>query len=256
MITSSTNPKIKLIRALQSQRRAREREQAFVIEGVRLMEEAARAGIVPRLVLHTEELEARGQAALEAVTRLGADEVTPVTPTVMAAASDTPTPQGLLAVVPFPVQPTLSSLSLALVLDGIADPGNLGTMLRTALATGVEAVCLMSGTVDAYNPKVVRAALGAHFRLPIFESRWDELQRRLAGVEVWLAEAREGEAYYQVDWQKPSALIIGSEAEGPGAAAQRFTPRRVHIPMPGPAESLNAAVAAGIILCEAARQRH
>ncbi len=258
MITSSSNPRIKLIRALQSQRRARESERAFVIEGVRLGEEAARAGLAPRLVLYTDDLDPRGQAALEALTRLGAGEVAAVTPTVMAAASDTPTPPGLLAVLSLPPA-TFSlppSLSFALILDGIADPGNLGTMLRTALATGVEAVFLMPGTVDAYNPKVVRAALGAHFRLPIIESDWDDLRQRLASLEVWLAEARAGLAYPQVDWRKSCALLIGSEAEGPSAAARQFTVRRVHIPMPGPAESLNAAVAAGVLLFEAARQRH
>lgn len=258
MITSSANPKIKLIRALQSQRRARERERAFVIEGVRLAEEAARAGIAPRWVLHTENLDTREQAALEAITRLGTDEVVAVTPTVMAAAADTLNPQGLLAVIPFPPVSAFPppTLSFALILDGIADPGNLGTLLRTALATGVEVVCLMPGTVDAYNPKVVRAALGAHFWLPIFEINWGELRQPLVGLEVWLAEAREGEAYTQVDWRQPSALIIGSEAEGPSVSAQDFTPRRVHIPMPGPVESLNAAVAAGVVLFEAARQRH
>lgn len=258
MITSASNPKIKLIRTLQSQRRVRASERAFVIEGVRLMEEAAQAGIIPRAVLHTENLDGRGQAALEALRRLGAGDVSVVTPAVMAAASDTPTPQGLLAILPLPsATPSLPpALSFALVLDGIADPGNLGTMLRTALATGVEAVFLAPDTVDVYNPKVVRAALGAHFRLPLVEINWDELRQRLVGMEVWLAEAREGHAYDQVDWRQPSALIIGSEAAGPSEAARRFTPRRVHIPMPGPAESLNAAVAAGVLLFEAARQRH
>lgn len=258
MITSASNPKLKLVRALQTQRRSREGERAFVIEGVRLAEEAARAGVVPRLVLHTDELEARGLAALEALTRLGPGEVSAVAPAALRAISDTPAPQGLLAVLPMP--PASSALppglSLALVLDGIADPGNLGTMLRTALATGVEAVCLAPGSVDAYNPKVVRAALGAHFRLPILEMTWEALRQPLAPLTSWLAEARQGLAYDQVDWRPPSALLIGSEAEGPSAAAREFTERRVHIPMPGPAESLNAGVAAGVLLFEVVRQRH
>jgi TrmH family RNA methyltransferase len=159
-----------------------------------------------------------------------------------------------------PVPPVSSAvpagLTLSLILDGISDPGNLGTILRTAWATGVEAVFLMPGSVDAHNPKVVRAALGAHFRLPLIETNWEDLGQRLAHVESWLAEARQGLAYDQVDWRQPSALIIGSEAEGPSEAARRFTDRRVHIPMPGPAESLNAAVAAGVLLFEVARQRH
>ena len=253
MITSPSNPTLKLVRALQSQRKAREKEQSFVIEGVRLVEDAIRAEAPVKLVLHTDDLDARGRAALNQLARLGA-QVEAVSPKVMAAASDTQTPQGLLAVVAFPTF-VIRHWSFALVLDRLSDPGNLGTLLRTADAAGAEAVFLAPGTVDAHNPKVVRAATGAHFHLPITERTWDELAELLTQVEVWLAEARDGEPYDRVDWRAPFALIIGSEAEGPSDAARRFTPKRVQIPMPGRAESLNAAVAAGVLLFEAARQR-
>lgn len=255
MITSPSNPTLKLVRALQSERKVREKEQSFVIEGVRLVEEAVRSKAPVRLALHTDDLDARGRAALQHLARLGA-QVEAVSPRVMAAASDTQTPQGLLAVVPFPHFATRSGhWSFVIILDRLSDPGNLGTILRTADAARVDAVCLAPGTVDAHNPKVVRAAMGAHFHLPIVEAGWDELKNRLAGMNVWLAEAREGEPYDRVDWRAPCALIIGSEAEGPSDAARRFTPQRVHVPMPGHAESLNAAVAAGVLLFEAARQR-
>jgi TrmH family RNA methyltransferase len=254
MITSLTNPKIKLVRALQTHRRAREQERLFVIEGVRLAEEASRAQIAPHLVLHTDPLDARGRAALNQLARLGAP-VEIVSPQVMASISDTETPQGLLAVLPSSFISHPSSFSFALVLDRLSDPGNLGTLLRTAAAAGVQAVFLAPGTVDVYNPKVVRAAVGAHFHLPLVEASWDELRDPLSRLVVWLAEAREGEAYDRVDWRQPCALVIGSEAEGPSEAARQFTPRRVHIPMPGPAESLNAAVAAGVLLFEVTRQR-
>lgn len=253
MITSLSNPNLKLIRALQTQRKAREQEQLFVIEGVRLIEEAVRAQAPIRLALYTDDLDTRGRAALDQLAYLGA-QVHAVTPKVMAAASDTQTPAGLLAVVSFSsfiLQPS----AFALVLDRLSDPGNLGAILRTADAAGVQAVFLAPGTVDAYNPKVVRAAMGAHFHLPITQITWDELAERVTGVEVWLAEARGGQAYDRVDWRKPCALVIGSEAEGPSNAARRFAPKRVHVPMPGQAESLNAAVAAGVLLFEAARQR-
>jgi len=253
MITSSSNPTLKLVRALQTRRKAREKERLFVIEGVRLVEEAIRAEASIQLALHTAALDPRGRAALDQLARLGA-QIHAVTPKVMAAASDTQTPAGLLAVVSFSSF-TLQPSSFALVLDRLSDPGNLGTILRTADAAGVEAVFLAPGTVDAYNPKVVRAAMGAHFHLPITQITWDELAEHLTGVEVWLAEARAGESYDRVDWRKPCALIIGSEAEGPSEAARAFAPNRVHIPMPGKAESLNAAVAAGALLFEAARQR-
>lgn len=254
MITSHRNITIKGVRRLQAQRRAREESQQFVIEGVRLFEEAARAGIAPRIILHTTDLDPRSRAALDALATLGGD-VHPVTPSVMAAASDTETPSGLLAVVTFPSFPSLPALSFAVVCDRIADPGNLGTILRTADAAGVEAVFLAPGTVDAYNPKVVRAAMGAHFHLPIMVATWEELRARLSGLTAWLADSAEGEHYDQVDWHAPCALIIGSEAEGPSEAARRFATQHVHIPMPGRAESLNAAVAAGVLMFEAARQR-
>jgi RNA methyltransferase, TrmH family len=256
MITSASNDKIKLVRALQTQRRAREKEQLFVVEGVRLLEEALHAQAAVRLVLHTDSLDARGRAVINQLARLGAS-VEAVTPAVMAAVSADQTPPGLLGVAPFaPAAAALpTKLSFALVLDRIGDPGNLGTMLRTADAAGVQAVFLAPGTVDAYNPKVVRAAMGAHFHLPIVSADWAELAQRLAGIEVWLAEAREGVPYPKVNWRGPSALLIGSEAEGPSAEALAFTERRVCIPMPGRAESLNAAVAAGILMFEVARQR-
>src|SRR5689334_15423871 len=140
MITSTSNEKIKLVRALQDKRRVREAEQLFVIEGVRLVEEALQARVPIKLVLHTDALDPRGQAALSQLTHLGVPIET-VTPKVMAAASDTETPQGLLALITLPSSFTLSpSLSFALVLDALSDPGNLGTILRTADAAGVEVV--------------------------------------------------------------------------------------------------------------------
>jgi RNA methyltransferase, TrmH family len=256
MITSISNDKIKLVRALQAQRRTREKEQLFILEGVRLLEEALHAHAPVRLILHTDSLDARGRAVINQLARLGA-AIEAVTPAVMAAASTEQTPPGLLAVVPLAsiACPPPAELSFALVLDRISDPGNLGTLLRTADAAGVQAVFLAPGTVDAYNPKVVRAAMGAHFHLPLVSASWAELDEHLAGIKVWLAEAREGQPYPQIDWRGPSALIIGSEAEGPSPEALKFTNRRVRIPMPGRAESLNAAIAAGILMFEVARQR-
>lgn len=254
MITSVANSKIKWIRQLQSRRAAREAEKLFVIEGVRLAEEAAQAGAVPSLVLHTPELDARAQAALAALAAAGAPALE-VAPPVMAAASDTQTPPGLLAVLPMPALRPPSPLTLALVLDALSDPGNLGTVLRTAAAAAVQAVFLAPGTVDAFNPKVVRAAMGAHFHLPIVAADWATIAQALAGLDLWLAEAGRGQPYTAVDWRRPAALIVGSETAGPSALARALSPRPVTIPMPGRAESLNAAIAAAVILFESARQR-
>ncbi len=254
MITSASNPKIKQVRALQARRSERKNEQAFVIEGLRLAEEAVRAEVPARLVLHTDHLDARGRAAVNQLARLGATVET-VSPEVMAAVSDTQSPPGLLAVLALPSAALPKPLTLALVLDRLADPGNLGTVLRTASAAGVQAVFLAPGTVDAYNPTVVRAAAGAHFHLPVIEAGWGDIASALVRLTLWRAEAHTGTAYHQVDWRQPTGLVIGSEAAGPGDAAQRLAPEAVRIPMPGKAESLNAAIATAVLLFEVARQR-
>jgi TrmH family RNA methyltransferase len=256
MITSTSNSKVKLARALH-RRRYRYAERRFLVEGVRLLEEVVRAGIPPAFVLYTDEILAgqRGQSLLRDLRQL-TDDVYQVTDGVLQAAADTVAPQGILAVVPFPATATPPNPTLTLVIDEIQDPGNLGTLLRTAEAAGVDYVILTPGTVDPYNPKVVRAGMGAHFRLPMAVSDdWDAISKLLAGRPVWLAEASARHAYYEVDWTQPSALIIGSEARGASPEARRLATGGIAIPMAGDVESLNAAVAASVILFEARRQR-
>lgn len=254
MITSTANPKVKWVRALQSKRKAREEERLFVVEGIRMAREAVAARAPARLVMHTESLDSRGRGLANSLARLGA-EVEEVSDSVMAACSDTETPPGLLAVVTKQDLPAPRPLTLALVADGLADPGNLGTLLRTALAAGAQVVYLTGKTVDPYNPKVVRGAMGAHFHIPIHTLPVGEVAAGLTGLQSWIAEAGQGLPYSKVDWRAPSALIIGSEAEGPNPAILELAAKRTHIPISPAAESLNAAVAAAVILFEIARQR-
>lgn len=254
MITSTQNPRVKSIRGLLARKRAREQEQAFVIEGLHLAREAVAAGAAARLVLYTEDLDARGRGLVNSLAKLGA-ETEAVSPAVMAACSGTETPPGLVAVVRLPELRPPSPLGLALVLDGLSDPGNLGTMLRTALAAGVQLVLLTGGTVDPFNPKVVRAAAGAHFHMPLQTVGPGDLPAAVEGLDLWLAEARAGTPHARVDWRPPSALIIGSEAHGPSDAIRALSARRVHIPTAPQSESLNASAAAAVILFEIARQR-
>jgi TrmH family RNA methyltransferase len=253
MITSRANPQVKYVRRLLTERRYRAAESAFVVEGTRWMRELAAAGVVPRALFATDAWltsnEGRGLAA-----RLGAAAV-PVSDEVMAAMSDTETAPGVLAVLPIAPRPWPAAPALVLILDAVSNPGNLGTILRVASAAGADGVLLGPGCVDAYNPKVARGSMGALLRLPVRAANWDEIGEAVAGLDVWLAAARDGVAYAAVDWRRPAAILIGGEAHGAGTTAERLATGRVTIPMRDATESLNAALAAGILLFEAARQK-
>ena len=249
MITSLTNPKVRHARELLHRRRAREEHRQFVVEGVRLVEEAHRAGKTPALFFYTAAF-----ARTAAGQRLGLPTGVVVSDKVLAAISDTVTPQGVVAVVPFP-QIDVARRSLLLVLDNVRDPGNVGTLLRSGAAAGVDEVLVAPGSADPYSPKVVRAAMGAHFRLALGEADWPAIAGRVAGLAVLLADAAGEVAYDRHDWQTPSALIVGGEAEGASAEGRALATQRVRIPMQRNSESLNAAVAGSVILFEAARQR-
>ncbi len=258
MISSAANPRVKAIRELHS-RRGRQEQQSYLVEGVRLMEEALATGVTSRAVyVNAERLSAsaRGAALL---ARLEAQSPRPeeMSLPALSAAAGTETPQGVLAVLPLPAPGQVPGGSaLVAVLDGMQDPGNLGTILRTALAAGAGAVITSPGCADVYAPKAVRAGMGAHFRLPVLPGvPWVDMAGVLAGRRVLLAVPEGGTSYWQVDWTGPVAVIIGGEAQGAGADARALATTEVSISMAAGVESLNAAVAAGILLFEAYRQR-
>jgi RNA methyltransferase, TrmH family len=253
MIQSLSNPKVKYVRRLQSDKRFRYREHAFVVEGTRWVTELDRMLLLPKLVFYTEEwfLQQEHAYILPHLERVGQG----VTAAVMKEMSNTNTPPGVLAVMPIETRPLPPNPSFLLILDAIANPGNMGTMLRTAAAAGVDAIILAPGCVDLYNPKVVRGGMGAHLRLPIHTMSWPELVQYSAGMQRWVAAAEGVTPYTAVNWKRPSALIIGSEAHGVGERARDGADGLVSIPMHAQTESLNAAVAAGIILFEAKRQK-
>jgi TrmH family RNA methyltransferase len=253
MITSTHNPRIQWVRKLQEQPSFRQSESLFVIEGVRQVEEALQAGWQPTLVLYTLDLNPRG---LEIIHALSPSLVEEVSPSVMKSASDTQTPQGLLAVVAQRDLPLPTALDFVLVLDALRDPGNLGTVLRTAAAAGVQGVILAPGSADPFSPKVLRSAMGAHFHLPIRLLDWEAIQALLEpGMKIYLSDVAGSLPYTQADFRSPAALIIGGEAQGAGIEAQRLAGERIHIPMAPAVESLNAAVAAAILMFEVVRQR-
>jgi len=243
-----------MVRSLLRQPKERRQARAFVAEGVRLVEEALSAEWPFRFVLYGENLSARGN---ELIKRLRTDgvELEQVADTLLNSISDTETSQGILAVLDDHLLPSPQLLSFALILDLIRDPGNLGTLLRTAAATGVQAVFLPPETTDAFAPKVVRAGMGAHFRLPILSLTWDEIRSRTHDLKIYLAEMEGAASCWEVDFRTPLALIVGSEAEGASPVARDLASQSVYIPMPGETESLNAAVAGAILMFEVVRQR-
>jgi TrmH family RNA methyltransferase len=256
MITSTDNQTVKEARALQEPKGRREQGR-FLVEGVRLIEEAIRAGTHPALVFFLIQARENPRVAtlLESAAARGAS-IVEVAPKVLSTLTDTVTSQGLIAVVPIPRVSPPPHPSFNLVLDQVRDPGNVGTILRGAEAAGADQVILTPGSVDPWSPKVVRSAMGAHFRLPVHAARtWEAVGEALKGAPVWLTDVRGATAYDEVDWTGPFALVVGGEAAGLTPEAWRQPAGRVAIPMAHAVESLNAAMAATICMFEAARQR-
>jgi TrmH family RNA methyltransferase len=235
--------------------RAKERRDAnaFVVEGVRLVEEAINTFWRFETVLYDESLSARGKSLVE---RLRSDnvEVEEISPSLMKSLSETETPQGILAVLKLSHLPISESLNFVLIPDQIRDPGNLGTLLRSAAAAGVQAVLIPPETTDAFAPKVVRSGMGAHFRLPIHSVTWDNIQAFIKGLRVYLADM-DGQSSWEADLRKPLALIIGGEAEGASEEVRKLATQKISIPMSGNVESLNAGVAGSVLMFEVVRQR-
>ncbi|MDQ3247923.1 MAG: RNA methyltransferase [Chloroflexota bacterium] len=257
MITSTSNQRIKEARKLHD-RRGRGTTNRLLLEGVRLISDAVQSGVLPDLVFYTPEAVLTNVSAARLVQQLQTVgvECLPCTPAVFATLAETVTPQGVAARVPLPNLATPPHPTFILVLDQVRDPGNAGTLLRTAEAAGVDLVLFAPETVDPYNDKVMRAAMGAHFRLPLRTcATWSDVQAWLTPRhQCYVAESAAPTAYDQVDWHPPVAFIVGGEAEGASSAA-RAAAQPVAIPMHGAVESLNAAIAGAIILFEAARQR-
>lgn len=237
-------------------RRARERNALFVAEGVRTTEELLRAPIVLRGALIAPRLAQapRGAALRESLLGCGV-EVAEVTDADLASAAETESPQGVLVIAETPER-RLGAVHLpgharVLVLDAIQDPGNAGTLIRTAAALGASAVLALPGTVDLWNAKVVRSAMGALFHNPVLDVTWSDLGPFLdAGqVELWGADAN-GEPPGGVTIPPRLALAVGNEGAGLSTETRLRMSRAVSLPLEGGVESLNVAVAAGILLHE------
>ena len=255
MITSSQNPKLKLVRALQGRAKERRDASAFIVEGVRLVEEAVNSNWKLRFVLYDDTLSERGKSTVDRL-KLNCIDVEEVSANLIKSLSETESPQGILAVLELINLPLPNFPTFILIPDQIRDPGNLGTLLRTAAAAGVQAVLLPPETTDAFAPKIIRSGMGAHFRLPIHSMTWNEIKRfcESANQQVYLADM-DGQSCWEADLRQPLALIVGGEANGAGEQARKLANQKISIPMNGNIESLNAGVAGSVLMFEVARQR-
>jgi TrmH family RNA methyltransferase len=255
VITSSQNVKIKFVRALLGRAKERREAGAFVVEGVRLAEEAVNSNWVIKFALYDDSLSERGLRLVEKLEDKKI-EVEKVESRLLQSLSETETPQGILAILEFTQLLIPNYSDFLLIPDQIRDPGNLGTLLRSAAAAGVQAVLLPPETTDPFAPKVVRAGMGAHFRLPIHSITWEEIKQvsKSANLQIYLADM-DGKSCWETDLRQPLALIIGGEAEGANEQARKLATEKISIPMSGNIESLNAGVAGSVLMFEVVRQR-
>ena len=235
-------------------RKARERQRLFAAEGVRAVEELLRSALAVRGVLVAPQLaDAPRGAALLGMLRTAGVEIAEIPPLDFASAAETDSPQGVLAIAEVPDR-TLGTLPVEdririVVLDAVQDPGNVGTILRTSAALGATAAVALPGTVDLWNAKVVRSAMGASFHFPVLSTTWDELDvfRREHGVALWGADAG-GTPLETLTAPSRLALVVGNEGAGLSADARSRIDVLAALPIGSVVESLNVAVATGILL--------
>ncbi len=269
MITSLTNPKIKRLLQLKKKSKFREEEDVFVAEGGRMFLELPEEAVLELYVTEAFLTAAKPSCGqdfqredLTERLKQFPNRYETVSEEVFAKISDTVTPQGVLAVVKrmhYRTEDLLAdSRPLLLMIEDLQDPGNLGTMFRTAEAAGVSGILMSRDTVDIYNPKTVRSTMGSIFRMPFLyadslKETIDELKRR--GITVYAAALRHSVSYTEADYGKGCAILIGNEGKGLKRETIEAASRAVSIPMQGKVESLNAAVSAAVLLYEARRQR-
>lgn len=255
MISSLDNKQVKRIVALRDKARSRRDEGCFVVEGLRIVRETPIEDLECVFVSEDVKLDAETAGYLEGVT------VETVSKEVFKKMSDTVTDQGILAVVKireYDLEDYLKPDGLYLVLETIQDPGNLGTIMRTAEGAGVDMVIMSRDTVDIYSPKTVRATMGAIFRQPFMIS--DDLEKTIkslkaAGITTYAAHLKGENSFWDEDFKKGSAFFIGNEGNGLTDKTAELADKYIKIPMGGRLESLNAAVSAALLGYEARRQR-
>jgi len=257
-ISSANNKEIKLFRRLQASRYYRNSCSLGVLEGERLLAEAISAGIPLRSVFYTHEFLQRAPRILHTIPKQTQHYL--LQASLFSRISDTPSPQGIAAIfhLPLPASQPMRKHPYCVLLDGIQDPGNMGSIARTATAAGVDALFLGPGCVDPYNPKAVRASMGSFFRLPPvilkdLKAQVEEWQK--AGYLLLAADPHGETVYFNADYNGRVMLMIGSEARGLEPWLLKSAHQRLKIPLLNKIESLNAAAAAAILIYEGVRRR-
>lgn len=259
MLTSLQNPLVKQIRKLHSRKYRRE-EELFLLEGTHLLEEACAVDYPLATVCCTLQWQAANYQLWEELCHR-CDRAELVSPEVLKAIATTVQPDGVVATAPQePSQrPPFPFSGFALALETLQDPGNLGTIIRTAAAADAEGLWLSADSVDLENPKVLRASAGQWFRLPMAVS--PDLttvvrECKTAGIQVVATTPLASLNYWEVDWQSPSLILLGNEGAGLSSDLLALADVQVTIPLSRGVESLNVAIATALILYEAKRQRH
>ncbi|MGF1567564.1 MAG: TrmH family RNA methyltransferase [Nodosilinea sp.] len=257
MLTSLQNPLVKDIRKLH-QGKFRRQQGRLLLEGTHLLQEAIRAGYPLEIACYTPAWQQRYPELTLALTQQ-ASRVEVVAEAVLHSLTTTVQPDGVVAVAPQRAAGSNPPITgIGLMVEGLQDPGNLGTLIRTAVAAGTDGLWLSADSVAPDHPKVLRASAGQWFRLPLEVSEdWGALFEpwQQAGVQLVATHPGASLCYWDVDFTQPTVVLLGNEGAGLSAAAQALATVSVSIPMAEPVESLNVAVAAALLLYEARRQR-
>ena len=259
VISSPQNPLIKNYKKLLKSPGYRRKESMLALEGPNLVQEAIKVGLYPTVIFYTEQYyEHEGSAWLDELQQA---EKYLLDDLLFKKIAETETPRAVAAIIPYNFTkplPVRNDSSLFLILDRVQDPGNMGTIIRTAAAVGVHAIYCMGGTVDPFSPKVLRATAGNIFRVSIVEVDSLELLAKeltAGGIRMVAAVPGAGKIYWEADLKNPIALMIGNEARGLDCELLNLADLKVQLPLADKVESLNVSVAAGVILYEALRQR-
>lgn len=262
-IISVQNPRVKQWSQLLT-KKGRDNQNKFILEGIHLLQEALKAEIKLETVLYDKNV-GIPQELRPYLSEQGEVEQIAVSKEVLAKVTDTKTPQPVLAVAPqlqYSSEVVLENRheksGLVVVVDGIQDPGNLGTIIRAADAAGASGVILGQGTVDLYNPKTIRSTMGSLFHLPIIQAGLltTILEKASAqGIQIVSTSLSASQSCYELDFTLDTWIIVGNEGDGVSAEVSRLATQEVIIPIRGQAESLNVAMAATILLYEGLRQR-